>query len=389
MQLFSDTSFFLCLATILVPAFLLGIREKSLVHYGMAASLFFIAVSMGRDLLSLGYMVAFCLYQLVLTKAYLWIRTKKGRRYGWYYLFLIGTIAPLTLYKVFAEVGNPHHILAFAGISYMTFKTAQIVIETYDGLIRELRTSEFLYLLLFFPTLISGPIDRSRRFEEDLHRIIPKKEYLELAGEGVFKIFQGLVYKKVLATCCYTLMNYFGTGQSPRALLIYMYMYGLYLFFDFAGYSRMAVGVAYFLGIRTPENFNAPFLSKDIKEFWNRWHISLSHWFRDYVFSRITMRLVKSRRFHSKLVIAGIAFIINMGLMGCWHGLSWQYILYGVYHGVLLTGCEVFQKQSKVYKRYKNDRWFQFVEWFLTFHLVLFGFLIFSGRLGGAVASLL
>lgn len=383
MQMFTDTSFFICLVIVAIPAFLIGIREKSLTYYGMAASAFFIAISMGREMYSLGYLIGFCVYQLALIQGYIRVRKKSGRKEGWYYLFLAATIAPLFFFKLFSEIGNPLHLFAFAGISYMTFKTAQIIIETYDGLIKEIRVLEFLYLLLFFPTLLSGPIDRSRRFEADLHRIIPKEEYLEMAGEGIFKIFQGLVYKKVLAACFYSLMCFFGTGQNPRALLIYMYTYGLYLFFDFAGYSLMAVGAAYLFGIKTPDNFRAPFLSKDIREFWNRWHISLSHWFRDYVFSRVTMRLIRSRRFKNKLVIAGIAFMINMGLMGCWHGLSLKYICYGLYHGILLTGCEWFQKKSGFYKRFKNARWFQCLEWFLTFQLVMFGFLIFSGRLGG------
>ena len=84
----------------------------------------------------------------------------------------------------------------------------------------------------------------------------------------------------------------------------------------------MAIGASYIFGVRTPENFNAPFVSKDIKEFWNRWHMTLSFWFRDFLFSRITMALVRTRKIKNKLVIASIAFMINMFVMGVWHGLE-------------------------------------------------------------------
>ena len=169
-------------------------------------------------------------------------------------------------------------------------------------------------------------------------------------------------------------------GQDLLSGLVYMYTYGLYLFFDFAGYSLMAVGASYIFGIRTPDNFNKPFISKDIKEFWDRWHITLSHWFRDFIFSRLMMGFIKNKIFKSKLTGASVGFIVNMTIMGLWHGLTLYYVLYGLYHGLLLAGTEVFQKKSKFYKKHKKDKWFIAVEWFLTFNLVMFGFFIFSGR---------
>ena len=110
--------------------------------------------------------------------------------------------------------------------------------------------------------------------------------------------------------------------------------------------------------------------------------MTLSFWFRDFLFSRITMALVRTRKIKNKLVIATIAFMINMFVMGVWHGLELNYIVYGLYHGVLLSACEIFQKKSKLYKAHKKDKWFIGVSWFITLHLVMFGFFIFSGRLG-------
>lgn len=382
MQLFTDNSFFIWLAGLSIPAIYLGCREKSLKWYGMFVTFVFVWLSMGSNLNALFNLGLYTVIEYAVVRIYLELRTKKGRVTWQYRIFLLASLAPLTIYKILGLTGNKYHIFAFLGLSYMTFKSTQMVIEIYDGVIKDFKTSNFIYLLLFFPAITSGPIDRSRRFDEDIDKIIPRDEYLELLGEGIYKILKGMVYKMVIAACFYTVMNYFGTGGTWYSIAIYFYIYGVYLFFDFAGYSNMAIGASYIFGVRTPENFNAPFVSKDIKEFWNRWHMTLSFWFRDFLFSRITMALVRSRKIKNKLVIATIAFMINMFVMGVWHGLELNYIVYGLYHGVLLSACEIFQKKSKFYKAYKKDKWFIGVSWFITLHLVMFGFFIFSGRLG-------
>ena len=382
MQLFTDNSFFIWLAGLSIPAIYLGCREKSLKWYGMFVTFVFVWLSMGSNLNALFNLGLYTVIEYAVVRIYLELRTKKGRVTWQYRIFLLASLAPLTIYKILGLTGNKYHIFAFLGLSYMTFKSTQMVIEIYDGVIKDFKTSNFIYLLLFFPAITSGPIDRSRRFDEDIDKIIPRDEYLELLGEDIYKILKGMVYKMVIAACFYTVMNYFGTGGTWYSIAIYFYIYGVYLFFDFAGYSNMAIGASYIFGVRTPENFNAPFVSKDIKEFWNRWHMTLSFWFRDFLFSRITMALVRSRKIKNKLVIATIAFMINMFVMGVWHGLELNYIVYGLYHGVLLSACEIFQKKSKFYKAYKKDKWFIGVSWFITLHLVMFGFFIFSGRLG-------
>ena len=387
MQLFTDNSFFIWLAGLSIPAIYLGCREKSLKWYGMFVTFVFVWLSMGSNLNALFNLGLYTVIEYAVVRIYLELRTKKGRVTWQYRIFLLASLAPLTIYKILGLTGNKYHIFAFLGLSYMTFKSTQMVIEIYDGVIKDFKTSNFIYLLLFFPAITSGPIDRSRRFDEDIDKIIPRDEYLELLGEGIYKILKGMVYKMVIAACFYTVMNYFGTGGTWYSIAIYFYIYGVYLFFDFAGYSNMAIGASYIFGVRTPENFNAPFVSKDIKEFWNRWHMTLSFWFRDFLFSRITMALVRTRKIKNKLVIATIAFMINMFVMGAWHGLELNYIVYGLYHGVLLSACEIFQKKSKFYKAHKKDKWFMGVSWFITLHLVMFGFFIFSGRLGILLSS--
>ena len=246
-------------------------------------------------------------------------------------------------------------------------------------MIKEISVVDTVAFLLFFPCILSGPIDRSRRFDEDMHRLIPRDEYLDMVGEGIWKILLGLLYKAVLSSLFYHFMELLTESYSPFKWLMYAYAYGLYMFFDFAGYSMMAVGTGLFLGIRTPDNFDRPFLSRDITEFWDRWHITLSHWFRDFLFTRFVMQSMRHKWFKDRLKTACAGFIVDMFVMGIWHGLTPYYILYGLYHGVLLALNEVWKKKSKFYKKYKKEKWYSVLSWAVTMQLVMFGFLIFSG----------
>ena len=224
------------------------------------ATVFFVVMTMKDKPQALLYMLCFVWYEYILAQIFLRITTgEHGSRFA-YPAFLILSILPLTLHKILIAMNGNAGILAIIGISYMTFKAAQIIIEISDGIIKELKPDEYIYLMLFFPTLLSGPIDRSRRFEEDIRRTIPREEYLEMAGNGLLKILLGMVYKLAIASVFYLLMKKFGMDRTLISAAIYMYTFGFYLFFDFAGYSLMAVGTGYLLGVKVPDNFNKPFL---------------------------------------------------------------------------------------------------------------------------------
>ena len=122
-------------------------------------------------------------------------------------------------------------------------------------------------------------------------------------------------------------------------------------------------------------------LTRDIREFWDRWHITLSHWFRDFIFTRFVMYSSKKKWFSTRLQRACAGFFVDMGIMGLWHGITPSYILYGLYHGLLLAATETYQKKSKFYKKHKNKTWYQVVSWAVTMQLVFFGFFLFSGKL--------
>ena len=373
MNYFEGNEFFLLLFVVLLIGFVVNFFEKRKDYYILALSLLFAGAIYGKSRAMIVYLLAFIVYQYYLVFLAQRIEAK------WLKPLVFLSILPLVINKVFALTSL--HLLAFIGISYMSFKTIQIMLEISDGLIKEkIGVKDYLQFLLFFPTVSAGPIDRSRRFLKEINEVMPRKEYLELAGDGVYRIVLGLLYKIVLSTYVYQMLLALNNTGTVVYSIKYMYLYTLYLFFDFAGYSLMAVGSSNILGIQTPMNFNKPFLSVDIKDFWTRWHITLSTWLRDFVFSRVLMQVIRKKWFKNRLHNATYAYMVNMLVMGFWHGLSVSYIVYGFYHGVLMAGFEVYQKKSNFYKKNKNKNWYKLLSWFVTMNLVMIGFFIFSGE---------
>ena len=373
MNYFEGNEFFLLLFVVLLIGFVVNFFEKRKDYYILVLSLLFAGAIYGKSRAMIVYLISFVIYQYFLVFIAQRIETKRLKPL----VFL--SILPLVINKVFALTSL--HLLAFIGISYMSFKTIQIMLEISDGLIKEkISIKDYLQFLLFFPTVSAGPIDRSRRFLNEINDVIPRKEYLELAGNGVYRIVLGLLYKVVLSTYVYQMLLALSNTGTVVYSIKYMYLYTLYLFFDFAGYSLMAVGSSNILGIQTPMNFNKPFLSVDIKDFWTRWHITLSTWLRDFVFSRVLMQVIRKKWFKNRLHNATYAYMVNMLVMGFWHGISVSYIIYGFYHGVLMAGFEVYQKKSNFYKKNKNKNWYKLLSWFVTMNLVMVGFFIFSGE---------
>ena len=373
MNYFEGNDFFLLLFVVLLIGFVVNFFEKRKDYYILALSLLFAGAIYGKSRAMIVYLLAFVIYQYFLVFLAQRIEAKRLKPL----IFL--SILPLVINKVFALTSL--HLLAFIGISYMSFKTIQIMLEISDGLIKEkISVKDYLQFLLFFPTVSAGPIDRSRRFLKEINEVMPRKEYLELAGDGVYRIVLGLLYKVVLSTYVYQMLLTLNNTGTVVYSIKYMYLYTLYLFFDFAGYSLMAVGSSNILGIQTPMNFNKPFLSVDIKDFWTRWHITLSTWLRDFVFSRVLMQVIRKKWFKNRLHNATYAYMVNMLVMGFWHGLSVSYIVYGFYHGILMAGFEVYQKKSNFYKKNKNKNWYKLLSWFVTMNLVMVGFFIFSGE---------
>jgi len=380
---YGDYFYLYILAIALIPAIILGVLGKNIKYYGVFISILMIIAIIGIEKVFPLFLVG----EIALIKIYSILRKKTDKKYL-YYFALFCSMLPLLIFKVTSLVTISS--FGFIGLSYMNFKAIQMIIEIYDETIKEVSILNTVYFFIFFTTLSSGPVDRSRRFESDLNKKINKEEYInEYLSFGVQRIIKGVIYKFVIANLINSLWmsQILGIEMIHRKLVLlvnswsYMYAYSLYLFFDFAGYTALAVGTSYILGIRMPENFNKPFLSKDMKEFWTRWHISLSKWFGDYIYSRFVLNSMRNKRFKNRFIASHIAQLLTMFIMGVWHGLKWYYIIYGLYQGLALVGTDIYQRKSKFYKKHKKEKWFQYIQIIVTFHIACFGLLLFSGYL--------
>ncbi|MCX6045851.1 MAG: D-alanyl-lipoteichoic acid biosynthesis protein DltB [Chloroflexi bacterium] len=324
--------------------------------------------------------VAYGIWQWLL--AYNLLRLRQHTKRQWLFPgVLLLALTPLMISK-FTPLFAPTTLWGFLGISYATFRSLDVLFGIQDGLIKTLPTAPYLTYLFCFPTLSAGPVDRYRRFIQDWQHTRTREEFLQDLDRAVERIFRGFLYKLILAVL---IKRYWlapiGSTTGLLPTLSYMYGYSFYLFFDFAGYSAFAIGFSYLFGIHTPENFNRPFLARNVKDFWNRWHISLSTWFRDHVYMRFLIAAAKGRWFKNKYTSAYLGAFLLFGLMGLWHGPELPYILYGLYHAIWFVSYEWYSRWNKQHKIGSDGIMWQAASILVTFHLICFGFLIFSGRL--------
>lgn len=237
---------------------------------------------------------------------------------------------PMILHKI--DMANP--MFKIIGISYITFRTIQAIVDSQNY--GKLSFFEFTSFLLFPTTLLAGPIDRSYRFQEDL-----QKGYENLTFSNILKGWEilvvGVLFKFIFAELVY--MFWLSKIDENSTALVDMinsaYSYTIYLFFDFAGYSAMAVGLSIMIGIFIPMNFNHPYLAPNPQDFWRRFHITLGSWLNDYFFKPLYKYLhnfsfLKGR----KLLIQNLAITSTFLLMGIWNGLTWYFIFSGFLFGV-------------------------------------------------------
>lgn len=384
-QPYDAPSYFIIIGALLLPIIIGLLRGKRYLVYQNIVTLIMLFLTFGGKSWHQGIsIIIYLIWQWALVYSFFNYRQKKNATNVFVGAVLLA-IAPLAIVKIAPFTLGHLSILAFLGISYLTFKAVQMVMEIRDGLIKEFDPKMFLQFLLFFPTISAGPIDRYRRFEKDFKQPPVKEEYIALISKGIWMIMLGSLYKFIIAhyigtfAVPYTEKLALDVGGFSISLLMYMYSYSLNLFFDFAGYSLFAVGVSYLMGIQTPVNFNKPFSSPNLKEFWNRWHMSLSFWFRDYVFMRMVFTLMKKKVFKSRITVSNIGYMTLFLLMGIWHGLTWFYIAYGLFHGVAMCINDAWLRYKKKHKNLPSNWATKALAIFITFNTVCFSFLIFSG----------
>lgn len=382
MNPFADFTYFGLLLYVAIPAIILGLFGRANSRWALIATLAFCAMQFQKShevwqgqrvqeiWIALGYLV----WQWAVAAGFLRF---KGR--GAFSTALVLCILPLCVAKYVPQFA-PHTEIGFFGISYVTFRALDVVFSIKDNVIKALPPLTYTAYLFFFPTVSSGPIDRFRRFSQDWQRRRSRDEFLNDLDVAVQRLFRGFLYKFIIAALIEKhFIDRFSVGGAAH-VVGYMYAYTFYLFFDFAGYSAFAIAVSYMLGIHTPENFNKPFLAPNIRDFWNRWHISLSFWFRDHIYMRFLLAAAKGKWFKNKHTASYVGLFLTFGLMGLWHGTEWYYLLYGVYHASLLSGYDWFARWNKTRNWFDGPFW----KWgnpVLTFHAIALGLLLFSGRL--------
>ncbi|MDR4943888.1 D-alanyl-lipoteichoic acid biosynthesis protein DltB [Bacillus sp. N5-665] len=384
MTAYGSFYFFAIVGILLIPTIIAGLKGKMLRKYNAVLTLVMLVIIFSDKPKQAIMLAAFIIWQYALIKGYLILRKQNNSTFM-FCIAVILSILPLILAKIAPFVPELHFIV-FAGMSYVTFRAVQMVFEVRDNLIKELSFFNFWEFVLFFPAISSGPIDRYRRFQKDIQKPPSAEEYQKLLYTGLNRIFQGFLYKFIIAhlITTYLVKAVFANQDTLLSNAIFMYATSMQLFFDFAGYSAFVIGISYMMGIKTPENFNKPFLSRNIKDFWNRWHMSLSFWFRDFIYMRFVFFATKKKLIKNRYTISYIGAFLNFFIMGIWHiqgSAVAQYVIYGLYHAALFILFDIFERKNKKHKFWPNNKFTHVLAIVITFHVVCFGFLIFSGHL--------
>ena len=268
-------------------------------------------------------------------------------------------------------------------LSFYCFQSLTYTVDLYLGEGEPTRSLiGYLAAALFFPSMTAGPIPRMHRLLDQLRR--PFQLTTEDGGRALLLIGSGLIKKLLIADFLANnlVARVFDTPAlySSAEILIGVYAYALQLFFDFSGYTDIARGAALLVGIELPENFKQPYLSVNVAEFWRRWHISFSEWLRDYLFDFFPKR----RKY--PVLSYSYAFLLTMMLGGLWHGISWNFLIWGTLHGVALGVVFAWKRRRSVPS---PAWWTKWLGGILTFHFVCFAWIFFrAGTIENAGAIL-
>lgn len=251
--------------------------------------------------------------------------------------------AGLSLPKFYFDIVLP------LGISFYTFEAISYMVDVYERKIQAERNFlNYASFILFFPKLIAGPVIRASEFLPQIANLKSSKSIL--IYEGIEKILTGLFLKVVLADNIAPIVDdgflIEPSRLGPVDILTLTVLFGFQIYFDFAGYSSIAIGCANLLGYRLPENFNFPYISKNPREFWLRWNISLSSWIKDYLYIPLSEKFKsKPKRVASLEYFPSVmVLMLTWGIMGLWHGANWTFLVWGLYHACLILIYRVINK---------------------------------------------
>jgi len=274
--------------------------------------------------------------------------------------------------------------LRWLGFSYLAFRLVHTLRDRQSGRLPLVNFREYLSYALFYPAFTAGPIDRLDRFIKDLRKPLRwDAAEMGLAGQ---RLALGLFKKFVIADA----LAIFALNAGNAALVngagwawILVYAYALQIYFDFSGYTDLAIGLGRLVGIALPENFNAPYLKPNLTQFWNNWHMSLTLWFRAYYFNPLTRALRGIKPPLAPIALLLITQISTMLLIGLWHGVTWNFVLWGIWHGVGLVAQNRFTDWMKpryaaLLERPRLTKGVTVLTTLLTFHYVALGWVFFA-----------
>lgn len=302
-----------------------------------------------------------------------------------YYNFFVDSFADV--FRLFGKEPDLHslQVILPVGISFYTFQALSYSIDVYR---RKLSPAtdliSFLAYVSFFPQLVAGPIERATNLLPQFYK--KRTFHYGLAIDGMRQILWGLFKKMVVADTCAIYANQMFDGygyQSGSAMLLGAIFFAFQIYGDFSGYSDIAIGTARLFGFSLMRNFNYPYFSRDIAEFWRRWHISLSTWFRDYLY--IPLGGSKGSRWVS-LRNTFVIFTVS----GFWHGANWTFVSWGAYHGLLFLPLLLLKKNRRYTDIVAADSFLpslkESMQMLTTFFLVVLGWIFFrSANMGLAV----
>ncbi|MDR3573409.1 MAG: MBOAT family O-acyltransferase [Anaerolineaceae bacterium] len=228
--------------------------------------------------------------------------------------------------------------LSWLGFSYVAFRLIHTLRDRQNGRLPAVSLQEYLVYAIFFPSFTAGPIDRLDRFIKDLRKpLTPLASASDDFSAAGTRLALGLFKKFVLAdSLALIALNAANAGQVRSAgwMWLLVYAYALQIFFDFSGYTDIAIGLGRVLGIRLPENFNAPYLKPNLTQFWNNWHMTLTQWFRAYFFNPLTRALRSAKKPLSQPLMILITQVSTFVLIGLWHGITLNFVFWGLWHGL-------------------------------------------------------
>lgn len=293
-----------------------------------------------------------------------------------YYNFFVENLALLVKSFGYDLGWTTINIILPVGISFYTFQALSYTIDVYRGKMEPTKDPiSFFAFISFFPQLVAGPIERATNL---LPQFLQRRNFnYEKAIDGCRQILWGLLKKMIIADNCAEIVNLIWdnyTDYSGLTLLIGGILFSFQIYCDFSGYSDIAIGTAKLFGIRLMQNFNLPYLSRSIPEFWRRWHISLTTWFRDYIYFPLGgNRVSQIKTLRNTMIVFGVS--------GLWHGANWTFICWGLYHALLFIPYMLLHIDTKHQLTVEANRLLPsfkgFIQMCITFFLAVIGWILF------------